>query len=410
MRESIVVAQLGARMHYAVPRIFENAGILERFYTDICAVKGWPQLARAIPQRFRTPGLKRLLARVPQGVPTARIRAFTDFGWEYARRRRTSKSLTEQYHLYMWGGENFSKLVLKEGFGSAAAVYTFNTEGLEILQAARRSGLRTILEQTIAPFEFEYEILSYEHERYPNWATPLPDAGVANLYSAREREEWKHADTIICGSAFVRDQIAAHGGPANRCVIVPYGIDRAAPGMIRRHISDGPLRVLTVGEIGLRKGAQYVLGAAERLKSDAQFRMVGPIGLLPNALERFRQHVDVLGPVPRSEMVAHYDWADVFLLPSLCEGSATATYEALAHGLPVITTANAGSVIRDHLDGFIVPIRDAEAIAEKILLLADEDRLRQMSESARRRAASFTVNSYGERLLDALLTPVDTRE
>ena len=59
-----------------------------------------------------------------------------------------------------------------------------------------------------------------------------------------------------------------------------------------------------------------------------------------------------------------YKWADVFVLPSICEGSAMVTYEALIHGLPIITTYNSGSIVRDGVDGFITSIRDVEAIAE----------------------------------------------
>ena len=58
-----------------------------------------------------------------------------------------------------------------------------------------------------------------------------------------------------------------------------------------------------------------------------------------------------------------YAWADVFLLPFICEGSAMVTYEALSWGLPVITTHNAGSIVRDTVDGWLVPYRDSEAIA-----------------------------------------------
>jgi len=102
-------------------------------------------------------------------------------------------------------------------------------------------------------------------------------------------------------------------------------------------------------------------------------------------------------------MRRHYSWADVFLLPSLCEGSATVCYEALAAGLPVITTPNAGSVVRDGVDGFIVPIRDAEAIAEKLDLLAkDRDLLAAMSANAVARSREFTLAKYSERLVATL--------
>jgi glycosyltransferase involved in cell wall biosynthesis len=93
----------------------------------------------------------------------------------------------------------------------------------------------------------------------------------------------------------------------------------------------------------------------------------------------------------------------VFLLPSLCEGSATAIYEALSASLPVICTPNCGSVVRDGVDGIIVPIRNAEAIAEAVLRLADDPALRrQMAENAGQRAAAFDFDSYGRSLLAAL--------
>jgi glycosyltransferase involved in cell wall biosynthesis len=125
--------------------------------------------------------------------------------------------------------------------------------------------------------------------------------------------------------------------------------------------------------------------------------------LLPQAAERMRAHVELTGSVPRSEVHAHFAWADVFLLPSICEGSATVTYEALAHGLPVICTKNTGSVVRDGIDGFIVPEADAPAIVERLeLLLSDRGRIEQMSTHARSSSRDFTVKAYGKRLLKAL--------
>jgi glycosyltransferase involved in cell wall biosynthesis len=103
-------------------------------------------------------------------------------------------------------------------------------------------------------------------------------------------------------------------------------------------------------------------------------------------------------------MADHYAWADVFLLPTICEGSATACYEALAVGLPVVTTPNAGSVVRDGVDGFVVPIRESEAIVERLERLAeDRDLVDRMSTDALVRASEFTLAKYGERLITALI-------
>jgi glycosyltransferase involved in cell wall biosynthesis len=98
-----------------------------------------------------------------------------------------------------------------------------------------------------------------------------------------------------------------------------------------------------------------------------------------------------------------YAQADVLLLPSISEGSATVCYEALASGLPVVTTANAGSVVRDGVDGFVVPIRDPAALADRISLLSrDRQRLEEMSRQATQTAEQYTWNCYGKRLVEAI--------
>jgi glycosyltransferase involved in cell wall biosynthesis len=137
--------------------------------------------------------------------------------------------------------------------------------------------------------------------------------------------------------------------------------------------------------------------------------MVGSLAGLPQSVsDKLRRQIELLGPVPRPAMAAHYGWADAFLLPSLCEGSATVTYEALAYGLPVICTPNTGSVVRDGIEGFVVPIRDPNAIAGRIEeLAANPERRTRMGQDARLRARDFTLEAYGQRLLAALNTSSD---
>jgi glycosyltransferase involved in cell wall biosynthesis len=399
---SVAVAQLGARMHYAVPRLLDRAGLLERFYTDISAVKGWPALLRLIPRPLRPGGVQRLLGREPKGIPARRITAFTSFGLEYARRYARARTTDERNAAFLWSGREFGRLVVERGFGAARAVYGFNSASLEILHAARQRGLKGIVEQTIAPRSVEWALLKDEALRFPEWETPAAKDSMMEDYCARETAEWAEADLVVCGSEFVRDGIVGCGGDPAKCVIVPYGLERgveAAPKSGRR---EGPLHVLTVGAIGLRKGSPYVLEAARKLGARAEFRMVGAVQVLPEAERELRAQVQLTGAIPRADVAAQYAWADVFLLPSLCEGSATATYEAMFQGLPVICTAQTGSVVRDGVDGFIVPVCDGAAIAEKLALLADKPGLlAELSENARRRSADFTLEKYGERLIAA---------
>ena len=395
-----LVAQLGARMHYAVPRILEAAGMLERLFTDFAATKGaWKVLSGF---GWSNGLVARMAGRMPEGIPARKLTHWPGFAFEYNLCQRRARSPAELTRVHLWAGREFCRRIIRHGLGGATGVYTFNSAGLELLEHARARGLFCVMEQTIAPAEIEDRLLAEEQDAFPGWERPGGPDRYRAEFAARERAEWNCADLILCGSDFVCQGIAACGGPIERCRVVPYGFDpswQATP----KTACVREVRVLVAGAVGLRKGAPYVLRAAQLTKGIAQVRWVGPVGLTENAAAEMRRHVDLLGAVPRPQMAEHYGWADVFLLPSICEGSATVCYEALAAGLPIITTPNAGSVVRDGVDGFIVPVRDAEAIAGKLELLArDRDLLAWMSANALARSREFTVEKYGERLLAAI--------
>jgi glycosyltransferase involved in cell wall biosynthesis len=343
-----------------------------------------------------------MAARVPDGLPPGAITHWPGFALECFWRQRRAKSQGELTATHLWAGREFCRRIIRHGLGQASAAYTFNCAGFELLRHARKRGLLCVMEQTIVPAGVEDQLLTAERSAFPDWEPPLGVDLHRAEFVARERAEWECADLVLCGSDFVRSGIAESGGPVQRCAVVPYGVDAHAA-------AHGPkqpgrrLRVLVAGAVCLRKGAPYVLGSARTAKALAEFRWCGGVALLSAASSQLSQEVDLRGAVPRPQMAEHYAWADVFLLPSICEGSATVCYEALAAGLPVITTPNAGSVVRDGIDGFIVPIRDPDAIVEKLELLArDREMLTWMSAQAVARSREFTLGKYGERLLEAL--------
>ncbi|MGJ5813079.1 glycosyltransferase family 4 protein [Paludibaculum fermentans] len=400
-REGITVGQLGSRMHYAVARVLSERNRLKDFYTDICSVRGWPRLLRYLPEERLPRWMNRLRGRVPVGVPVDRVRAFTGFGWEYARRRRAARSKAEMAIVHLWAGRTFCELLLRDKALDGEAIYLFNTAALEALQQAGARNLKGVVEQTIAPLELEMAVLREESRRFAGWEAQSDEAFRGEELVAREKAEWDAASTIVCGSEFVRDGIRSVGGPWQKCVVVPYGVGHDEPrGRVRAQLAGRPLRVLFVGAVGLRKGVQYLAEAATLLpKSGFEFRAVGGTGFSPEVLRRLGERVTLTGAVPRTQVGEEFAWADVFAFPSLCEGSATVCYEALRAGLPVVTTNNAGSVVRDGVEGFVVPIRDPRALADRLTRFVDDPALLpSASEAALLRAGQFTVEKYGDRL------------
>lgn len=404
---SVAVAQLGARMHYAVPRILQEAGLLDRLFTDVCAVKGWPSLLRRLVARDLQPQeLRRLLGRVPEGVPPSRITAFTAFGLEYALRLRRARNTSESTATYLWGGERFNALVVGHGLGKARVLYGYNGASSGLFEEGRRRGLKLILEQTIAPYEVEARILSRDDSLQAGWRQASAEGDAAGLI-AREEREWALADMILCGSDFVREGVVSCGASPAKCVVVPYGVDlrryHSLAGQSERR--EEHFKVLFMGGVGLRKGVPYLFEAMGKLAGlPIRCRVVGPF-LVQEGFLRAQNppNVELVGPVPRDGAVEEYRRADAFCLPSLCEGSATVTYEALAAGLPVITTANSGSIVRDGVEGLIVPAQDASALASAIERLYRDRPLRlQMSGAALQRSDYGSFAAYSRRLLAAV--------
>lgn len=399
MAKKYNVGILGARMHYAVPLILHSAGMLECFYTDITSSEGWPRFFQYVPEFMMSDSMARLKARVLD-IPSGEIRSFPSFGIDYAQKLSQCRNEEQRTAIYLWAGKKFCELMMDAGFKEADGLYVCNSAGLEAMKAAKLKNIRCVVEQTIAPKRIEMDILTEERKKYPDWE----DTG--NRYCAeyieREAMEWDEADTIICGSEFVKEGIRKSGGPEKKCVVVPYGIK--VPTDIRpKEKRNGLLRVLFAGSFGLRKGAQYLMQSALNLKGKAEFRCVGGVGVPQDIIRKMPDNMEIMGPVSREEMKNHYEWADIFVLPSLCEGSATVTYEALAYGLPVVCTPNTGSVVKDGETGYIAPACNSDAITEKIIILADKpEMVSTMSGNAIRKSKDITLEAYGARLVEAL--------
>ena len=399
----VLVAQLGARKHYAAPRILHEAGILYELHTDLCASKGWLRLADWLtPECMRPDALRRALGRKPEGIPPGLIRTHDAFGVGYGWIRRRVGSRSERTAAYLWAGRSFCKAVFgNTDLSRCEAVYAFSSAALELLKPARFLGCKAILEQAIAPKSVEMRILEEELTEFGGIEEGEIEDELWREYADREAEEWKLADAIFCASPFVVDSIREAGGPADKAVVVPYGVDWD-PLVYQKPDRAVPRnRVLFVGQVGLRKGAHYLIEAARLLEPEGvRVRLVGPVQLNDAYVADAPSNVEIVGAVPRSDIAQHYEWADVFCLPSLCEGSATVTYEALAAGLPVVTTPNAGSIVTDGVDGFVVPIRNAGRLASAILKCRDGElppRPELMDE-----APAFAMSAYADRLLAAI--------
>ena len=398
---TVLVAQLGARRLYAVPWILEQAGMLDALYTDLYLgsfAKAALDLAPAMLGFGPVTGLQ---GRSSPGVPSTKVTSFPLLAATYVIRRGLCPGNALQ--TYIAAGQEFCRSVVRRGWGGASGVYAFNTAGLELLRAARQDGLRAVIDQTIAPKRVEERLLSLERSNWPDWERTSGTERCLGAYVDREEAEWTLSDCIVCGSEFVREGIRECGGPVAKCHVAGSGVDLPITVRAGRERDRGSLRVLTVGEVGLRKGSPYVLKAAGALRGLCVFRMVGPIRAPASVLNRAPCNVEILGPVPRSKLAEHYQWGDVFFLPTICEGAAISCYEALSFGLPVVCTYNAGISIIDSEEGYLLPAGDLHGFIKRLANLAvSQDLLSRLSLGASHAARRFSLAQYGRRLVLAI--------
>lgn len=198
---------------------------------------------------------------------------------------------------------------------------------------------------------------------------------------------------VVCTSAFVAEGIRSLTEGNVTPVIVPYGANKVRRGERRTR---GPLQLLWVGQPSYRKGFYHLIRALEQLGPLIQLRCLMRAA---KPLEQIRlpPNVVVQLNVDDDSLQKHYQAADAFVMPSLAEGFGLALLEALAHGLPVITTARTGvaGIVKDYNSGILVEPGDTGALSQALAGLAgDYERLAAMSQSATASAGPYTWTRF----------------
>lgn len=393
-------------MHYAIPEILHKNNLLHTFFSDLYLNKSTHYLLNQLNNICPSDSLDRLLGRRNEALVRANIDSFDASGIRYtfqAKRTKKPQEFVRQCNLM---AKDFNKKVLHKGFGNADTLYIFNTAGLELIKYAKILGMKVIIEQTIIPFALERILMANELQKFPTWGSfndyEMNDDFME--YIEREQEEQTLSNLIICGSEFVKESIQVFSGQSYKTQVIPYGINLPLPKSKETwQKNKRKLRILTVG-VGLRKGTPYILEVAKKLKNIAEFRLIGSIGNISESVKKqIAESVDYQGHIARSAVNSHYEWADIFLLPSLCEGSAIVTYEALAYGIPVITTTNTGTIIEHNLDGLIIQQTSASAIKNAILsLYQTPENLEYLSKNALLKSQLGSLKAYEQRLISLI--------
>lgn len=408
----LTVVHGGARDGYQVALGLAEAGLLDALVTDIMWSPGrsWMRQAeRLLPSSLIAQLKRRSLPSFPahafKNVYSAALRSILlDRAPRLPFRFRQRAMRSADRSLGIAAGRR------AKGNGSGLLSYSYYAH-----DAFRAFGAPAILFQ-VHPHPLSIRrILLEELAAHPDcaaslqqeWELSLPEADFEHLV-----EEPALAARILCASSFTRHTLVEHGVAASAIHVVPYGVDTArfAPaheGSLAG-ASERPLRLLFVGRINQRKGIKYLLQALDLLKTRTVELHI--CGRVVDDLDLFRPYADrvtIRPSVSAPELAAAYQAADLFVFPSVAEGFGQVLLEALASGLPVLSTTHtaAPDLITDGVEGFIVEPRRPDLLAQKIdWALTHRQELHRMRSAARLAATRFTWERFRAGVAESVQT------
>lgn len=277
---------------------------------------------------------------------------------------------------------------------------------LEALRVCRERGILCAVDHGSLHQRTERALVLEEARR---WGVAAPADLSPQWLIDMQAAEFEVADHVFVLSRAAQRSMVEQGVPADKLVRNPCGVslDTFFPG----DKQDATFRVIQVGALSIRKGVGDLLEAFQRARlPQAELCFVGggrAASGLDGVFERYRGlNVRLYEPVPQVQLRQHYLRCSVFVLASVADGFGMVVAQAMACGLPVIVTENVGAsdLVEDGVNGFVVPIRSPELIAQRLQQLHDDPALvRRMGQAAALSvSAGYTWRDYGQRLTNFL--------
>jgi glycosyltransferase involved in cell wall biosynthesis len=293
---------------------------------------------------------------------------------------------------------------------SVKAVHSYEDCSLWQFEEAKRLGKACIYDMPIGYYPAWEQTQAELARKFADW---LPAGKLSfNRWVRPEQKikEMELADLVLAPSTFVRDTILQFH-PDKKVALAPYGVDLEfwQPSTLNSQLStlNRPLHFIYAGQCSIRKGIPVLLEAWRKAElREASLTLAGSWQLAEARRKNLPANVHILGPLSREKLRESMAEADVFVCPTFFEGRSLAVGEALACGLPVVTTEASGMTdLVDESCGRIVPAGSEAALVETLRWLSENrDRLAAIKGAARAKAETCTWENY-RRCVSAAVDP-----
>ncbi|MFM6504773.1 MAG: glycosyltransferase family 4 protein, partial [Dolichospermum sp.] len=342
---------------------FAEANFLKEVITPVAYNPQAPvwQYLNLLPKQLRTFISNELSRRTwlsPHGIP------IKTYPWQeiirifLLRTNLARSSFFKHIDLVAWVYVCLDNHVANHHLRDLDAIYTYEDLAATTFDKAKQQGILCLYDLPIPYYQMTGNIMGQEADLFPEIAAAIETIREPAWKIERKQREIELADHIFVASSFTKKSLLEIGIQEAKITVIPYGapVDYFQP----RPKKDNCFRALFVGRVSPRKGVHYLLPAWQDLKLDnAELVLVGQ-NLFPTGwLEQYKNICRHVPSVPHLLLNDYYSSANVLVFPSLVEGFALVLLEAMACGIPIITTPNTAGpdIITDGVEGFIIPIR-----------------------------------------------------
>jgi glycosyltransferase involved in cell wall biosynthesis len=261
-----------------------------------------------------------------------------------------------------------------------------------------------ICELATAHITYAKKILVEEQQLHPAWADSISNIVFPKTYEERLESEPFAASLVVAASSFTKQTLIDSGIHENKIQLLPLGASVEHIKYIPNKTKNNrPLKLLYAGTVTQRKGIYYLLEAMKNFpKQEVELHIIGNVFGSAGEFKKHAPFYTYHGATSQQNLFKKYCEFDALVLPTIFEGFALVIVEAMAAGLPVITTAHSigPDLINDNKNGYVIPIRDIKAIQDAIIKLQEKNSIEweEMQINARNTALNYSWNNYTLRL------------
>lgn len=376
----VIISCIGKFHAFDLAEQLNKHGMLEKFYTSYSSIKN-PLGKHLVSRRDR------------ENIPKDKISTILPIAF----------GIKIYNNPYFWN-ELFDRWIAWKIKRSNATVFIgWSGMSLHSLQAAKKKGMITILERGSSHISYQKKILTEEYN------TVHQVFHFNDKVEKKELIEYQEANYISVPSQFVYDSFITYGIDVQKLIKNNYGASNLfsnTPDIKKQ----GKFIIIYLGALMVRKGLTYLFQALNQIDIPEEAYEVWFIGVVRKELKleietSRKENWKFKGHIPQHKLLELLSHGDVGIAPSLEEGLSMVIPQVLKCGIPVIATTNTGGedIIIENKSGFIVPIRNPDAIAEKIQFLYDNPtKLVEMKHFIANNPIDLSWDAYGERYVSTL--------